>query len=412
MGEQHSRLVATRGVARHLPALAAAAFLLKAAIALASYGATDVLIFEADLAKIRQDGGTALYREGIRTPWCGEAGQRACPPFNHPPFMIHVLGIWGALARISGLPLGFWLRITCAAADVGSLALLISMLRGGQAGPQARLALSLFAVSPIAIFVSGFHGNTDAIMIFLVLVSIWLLESHRASWLAGIALGAAASIKIVPVLFGPAVLLWLPTMRQRIGFGTAAAAVFLAGSVPVLIEAPEPVIRGVLGYSSQASPWGLSLLALASRSSPDLAWVYDVHARYGKVLSLVFALGATIWPRPRPEPNALFMRAGFVMFVFLSVTPGFGVQYLTWLVPWVVGLGAGSTASYYLAGSAFLFAYYTATAGWFPWHLANSLERPAWTPTVISLGLICWVVVSGITLIYARRLRTGGPGAS
>jgi hypothetical protein len=411
-GRERSRRGAAGGAPRHLVALAAAAFLLKTAIALTSYGSTDVLIFEADLAKIRQDGGVALYRDGVRTQWCGEAGQRACPPFNHPPFMLHVLEGWGTLALLTGLPLGFWLRLTCAAADAGSLGLLVGMLRGGRGGPRTGLALALCAVSPIAILVSGFHGNTDAIMIFLVLVAIRLLESRRAAWLAGTALGIAASIKIVPVLLAPAVLRWLPSMRQRIGFGTAAAAVVLAGSLPVLIEAPELVIRGVLGYGSQAGSWGLSFLALVSRLSPGLAWLHDVYARYGKILSLAFVLSATVWPRPRPEPNALFMRVGFVMFVFLSMTPGFGVQYLAWLVPWVVALGSGPTVTYYLAGTAFLFAYYTATAGPFPWHLANSLERPAWTPTVILLGLMCWVVVCGTTIIYVRRLRTARRGAA
>jgi hypothetical protein len=45
--------------------VAVAAFLLKSAIALTTYGSTDVLIFEADLVKMRRDGALALYRDGI-----------------------------------------------------------------------------------------------------------------------------------------------------------------------------------------------------------------------------------------------------------------------------------------------------------------------------------------------------------
>jgi len=74
-------------------------------------------------------------------------------------------------------------------------------------------------------------------------------------------------------------------------------------------------------------------------------------------------------------------------------------------VPWVVALGPRLTASYYLVGALFLFAYYTAGAGGFPWDLANSLERRAWTPSVLGLGLVCWVVVCLTTLGYARALR-------
>src|SRR5260370_14589294 len=92
------------------------------------------------------------------------------------------------------------------------------------------------------------------------------------------------------------------------------------------------------------------------------------------------------------------------MFLFVSVIPGFGVQYLVWLVPWAVGQGPGPRAAYYIAGTAFLFGYYTTAAGTFPWYLANSLERPGWSGTVLGLGLICWVVVCFLAFIYARRL--------
>lgn len=241
-------------IPRRLVLVALAAFLLKTAIALSTYGSTDALIFEADLAKVGQDGGVALYRDGIRTRWCGQAGQRACPPFIHPPFIIHALQWWGALSRISGLPLRFWLRFTYAAADLGSLALLMCMLRSWRRDPQMRVALILFAASPISILVSGFHGNTDPILIFFVLLSICLIESQRPAWLAGVALGMAVSIKILPVLLAPAALLSLPGTRRKIEFCAGAAAAFLAGSLPFLVAAPELVITRVFGYSSQSGP--------------------------------------------------------------------------------------------------------------------------------------------------------------
>ena len=115
-------------------------------------------------------------------------------------------------------------------------------------------------------------------------------------------------------------------------------------------------------------------------------------------------LGASWWAHSRCVQSALFARAGFVLSVFLSSIPGFGIQYLAWLVPWVVALGPGATATYYLVGGLFLFAYYTAAAGGFPWDLANSLERHAWTAPVLALGLICWIVVCVITLLYVRTL--------
>ena len=391
-------------VPRHLAILASAAFVLKIAIALSTYGSTDALIYEADLVKIRRDGAVALYREGIITEWCGQAGQRSCPPFIHPPFIIHALQGWGALADVSGLPLRFWLRFTCAVADVGSLVLLLRMLPRSRDW-QTRTALALFAISPISILISGFHANTDPVLIFFVLVAIYLIESRRPAWLAGVALGMAMSVKMVPVLLLPAALLAVPGARRRIDLLASVGATVAAGSLPVLVAAPEVVIRSVTGYGSQPGPWGVSLLALASLHSPHLAGFHDLYARYGKILSVGLVLAASWWPRPSSLPRPLLMRSGLLMFLFLSLTPGFGVQYLAWLVPWVVARGIWPTLSYYLAGGVFLCAYYTRAAGEFPWDLANTLERPAWTPAVVALGLICWVVVCAITHGYVRTLR-------
>lgn len=393
-----------RGTPRYLAALAAVALILKIAIALCTYGSTDVLIYEADLKKIREEGAVALYRDGISTRWCGQVGQRACPPFIHPPFIVHALEGWGVLADFSGLPLRFWLRFTCAVADVGSLVLVLGLFRRKQSDAHARLTLALLAASPIAILVSGFHGNTDPIMVFFMLLSIYLIESRRPAWLAGAALGMGMNIKLLPVLLAPAALLALPGPRRRIEFGAGAVAVAVAGSLPVLAAAPEVVIGRVLGYGSQAGPWGLSLLAVASLQSPHFTWLHDLYARHGKLLSLGLVLGASWWAHSRCVQSALFARAGFVLSVFLSSIPGFGIQYLAWLVPWVVALGPGATATYYLVGGLFLFAYYTAAAGGFPWDLANSLERHAWTAPVLALGLICWIVVCVITLLYVRTL--------
>ena len=384
--------------------LALAAFLLKTVIALTTYGSTDVLIFETDVAKMRRDGGLALYRDGISTEWCGQIEQRACPRFNHPPFMIHVLEGWAFLAHISGLPFRFWLRFTCAVADLGSFALLARLLRRRLSGPEIRVALLWFAASPIAILISGFHGNTDPILMFFVLLAIDLVEGQRPAWLAGVALGVATAVKVLPVLLAPAAVLSLPGTRRRLEFCVGAGAAFLVGSVPFLLASPELVVTRVFGYSSQSGSWGLSLLALILRENAGLSSLDDLYGRYGKILSFCLVVGASLWPRPLSRRSALFIRAGFLMFLFVSVIPGFGVQYLVWLVPWVVGLGFGPTAAYHIAATAFLVAYYSTAAGEFPWYLANSLARPAWSGTVLGLGLICWVVVCSIALMYGRRL--------
>src|SRR5262245_21645187 len=191
---------------RLLVLAAVGAFALKLTIAATTHGSTDILLFEAHVAKMQRDGMVALYRDGIATEWCGPAEARPCPPFNHPPFMAYLLRAWSVLEAASGVPLRFWLRFTDAVADVGSLLVLGRLLRRRLGEIRTRAALVWFAVSPIAILISGFHGNTDPIFLFFALLAIDLVETaRRPVWLGGAVLGIAMNIKIVPVLLVPVV---------------------------------------------------------------------------------------------------------------------------------------------------------------------------------------------------------------
>src|SRR6266516_740853 len=139
---------------------AAAAFLVKLALAWNTYGTNDVLFWERNLAKIRADSGIGLYRDGVQIFRGGVLYH--IEPFNQPPFMVHALLSLGSLTDRAGVPLGFGLRLASSLADIGSLALIARILPL----TSAPYGLLLVAISPVAIMASGFHGNTDAIMIF------------------------------------------------------------------------------------------------------------------------------------------------------------------------------------------------------------------------------------------------------
>ena len=127
----------------------------KIAIDINTYGSIDALTWEANLQALRYGGAAALYRNGVTVP---AAGGHYLQVFNHPPFLFHLLSWWGALADVSGLPLRFWLRLSCAAADLGSLFLLAGILRR-RSIPFDPAGLLLVAVSPVSLMVSGFHGK-------------------------------------------------------------------------------------------------------------------------------------------------------------------------------------------------------------------------------------------------------------
>jgi len=331
--------------------------------------------------------------------------------FNHPPFMVHMLQLFLYLERRTGMPFPFWLRLPAILADPLTVILVWRLLLPS-AGQRGRwLALLLLAAAPPLIMISGFHGNTDPAMICFVVLAVYLLERRAPPPLAGMAFAIALSIKVVPVIFLPVILFSLATWRARLAFCAAAAGTWIAGALPYLLRVPELIARHVFGYGGFSGQWGITRLwALrAARLHREATWDELVRGPYtdnGKFIILVGIVAAAIWMnRSAASRPTLFVQCGLVAFLFLSLSPSFGVQYLAWLMPWVVALGVRATLVLYATSSIFLFAVYTSWSGGFPWHYAEAPYNGSWWHgPVIGLELLCWASVVAILLTYVVRI--------
>src|SRR5437867_2193891 len=197
------------------------ATLIKLYLAATTHGSTDVDGFADHLAKLRELGVGAYY---VRGPFDN--------PFNSPPPMIHGIKSLGWLADTTGLSFGFWLRLFPVLAGVGSFFLVWRFLR---ARKDLFPLLFALALCPISIMVDGYHGNTDSVVILFVLLAIYLIDHPT---LGGLAFGLACCIKVVPLMFLPAFLLYLPNMKERAQFAVVAAGLFLLASLPFIIQDP------------------------------------------------------------------------------------------------------------------------------------------------------------------------------
>jgi hypothetical protein len=369
---------------------AALSFVFKIYISLKTFGTNDVLYWQTFVVTAKHYGGTGLYHE----IWY----------FNHPPFMIHVLYLLDLLGRVTNLGFPFWLRIPAICADLGSVLLVWKILRIERVNFNPA-AVVLMAVAPTSIMVSGFHGNTDPLMIFFVLLSVYFIEKTPAIkwsfWVAGIAMGMSMNIKIVPVIFLPALLLYLPNLRARIQYFGALIGTILVASLPYVLEDPIYIATRVLGYGSLYGQWGLSRLLLTSLPQ-RFQWINAFYADYGKYLIVIAIIAASVWMNKVIKRSPLFIQLGFIVFIFLCLTPGFGIQYLAWTVPWVIGLGITATAVYYLATGLFQFLVYTFWSGGFPWFFADSDRAGRWGDYIVHFEVLCWAATVGITLMYVR----------
>jgi hypothetical protein len=372
---------------------AAVALTAKLVLAFVTYGTNDVLTWEADLRTLKASGQRTLYVDGSRPTWPGNpVGVRQ--QFNHPPVMIHVLRAGAALAETTGLPFRTWLRVSCALADTAMLWLVCGILRAERIAPDASSLVGV-ALSPASLLISGFHGNTDPIMVCFLVLSIYLIVTGRPTWLAGATFGLAISIKIVPILFLPVVLLALSPVRRRAVFALSAGAVFLLGSMPYLAQEPMLVIRNVMGYTPGAGLWGFPLLALMISE--------EAHAGYLAIARFAVpgaVLLAALWVHFRAPDCPLFLRCGFGVFLLLFLAPGFGLQYLVWLVPWSAALPWKSARWHHAIVGADLMLFYGAFSRW-RWDLANTFDyAPPAIPFVGMLNALCWISVGAIALMF------------
>jgi hypothetical protein len=358
--------------------------MLKLLLAASTAGTNDARTWEHDLTALRTAGFAGLYRSGVQyqSP-AGPVSRRQA--FIHPPAVLHGLRILGVLQDLTGWPLRFWLRAGCAVADAGTLALLWTMF-------GSRVPLLIVALSPVSILISGFHGNTDPIMLFFLVAAVFLVERKNAErgnagpagTASGVAFGLACSVKLIPLIFAPAILLYLPGLRPRVKWLAASFVVWIALSLPYLAQEPALIFRSMFGYGSVTGIWGFSLVS----NFFGAGRVYNPAAKW---IALMAASCLPLLMRRR-----LFAQCGLIASSFLFLSPGFGLQYLAWAVPWTPILRRRSIIAYHAIAGAFILTVYVAasqrTAAGIYVDLQNSLHFQV----MVLMGIVCWITIAGI----------------
>lgn len=405
-------------------ALAAAAAA-KLYLALTTAGTLDAAAYADFAAKLRALGGVGLYRDP------GSYNN----PFVYLPLTAHFLRLTDWLAGATHLPFAFWLRLPCVLADAGSLLFVwkhfarenaaagrTSLAAEGVDPAAGRIAppagtvepttgqfasLLVLALSPVSLIISGYHGNTDSLMIFLALLSLFLVEGGRRVAAAGVFFGLALGLKIVPLVFAPAVWFYLNGTRPRLRFFGAAAAAVAVTSLPYILIEPLTIARAVFGYGSLYGAWGWPyLLAQAlpetlryERYPHGLVGAHATYAALGKWLMLALILGASLWMNRRERRPAPLAQGALVLSIFLTLAPGFGTQYLVWLVPFVAALGIFPSLGYNAVAGCFLAASYVC---WFYRPMPARCASYDYPPLMLA-GWFSIIVVAFIQFRFIRR---------
>jgi hypothetical protein len=386
-----------RAVRWSLLAFAVAVAVLKLIVAYRTEGTNDVIHWRQFASGAHRYGPLDLY--------LGRYGA----VYNHPT----LIGWWLAgVDRLSllvpWLTVRFLVRVPAVLADVLCTLLIFELLRGRRSLREASVAAALVACSPVLFVISGFHGNTDPVFVLLTLASAWLLVDRRMPAAAGVAIALALSVKLVPVVALPVLL--IAAWRGRYGlvrFAAGAGGVFVVLWVPVLVRHWRLFLHDVVGYqgtNSADSPWGLV------RFGYDLALSkQQVALVYGPGRTLIFLVcgaipAVLVWRRPAAVPYGVAL--ALVLTWLLS--PAFGTQYFTWAVAAAYLLNVWTASAYNALAGLLLVQTYTWWAHGFPWDRALSRGL---TPGGQLMCVPIWMLLLATAVLGIRRIRSVTPDA-
>jgi uncharacterized membrane protein len=341
--------------------------------ALGSAGTCDPMLFFLFGKAIQKHGLAYLYTGGT--------------VFNHTPLTGWVMEQLCILTHNEYAPFGALLRIICVLADIGVVLGLLHVRK--VTGKPPWWALCLFAVSPVSIMVSGFHGNIDPIMVMFLFFAAVAVLSDRPI-LSGVLFAAACNVKIVPVMVAPVfIFYWIGRGgRPAVKFIATSGALMLAGAAWGLIHCPGPFLKNVFGYGSYWGVWGITYwLRMTGIKDFGLVSFVGLTPAQNHVISIlkVITVAGVLtlsWRRRKLGGLEFFTTLGAAFAWIFVFTPGSGTQYMVWFAPfilllspkWWVWLTAGS--------SIYMAVFYQSVAHHFPWNIAvpTGQEVPIWTP--------------------------------
>src|SRR5260370_25740396 len=183
----------------------------------------------------------------------------------------------------------------------------------------------------------------------------------------------ATCIKIVPLILLPTIMVFMK--RGWVRYCAITGVTWVLLSMPILMQAPRLIAHNVFGYRSVRGGWGLTqlgLLADVETKQPEYHYFeIATWTAYLLMLAAIFGLPFLF----RRYSLSLFERCGVIMFSFLSLAPGFGVQYLAWLVPFAVALPNPALIPAEVCCGLDLAGMYTYCCPTFPWYFADGSKE-------------------------------------
>ena len=383
----------------------------KLKLALTTIGTNDVATWSGFMRHIVEHGSVDIYKN--------------ISHYNHPPLMSQMLAMFNILQHhvYNGFP--FLIRLPAILADIGSCILTYKVVKTCYDERSAFFSAIIVALSPILVFVSGFHGNTDPVFMFLIFLAAYFYLKHEGVILPALVLGLSLNIKIVPLIAVPTFFFFTKGWKNRALFTITLFSMLLTGYLYHAVMDFESLYRNVFAYSGQNAVWGIGQI-LSDQYGFESAKNYSLPGKLLIFFLVTFSVlklsnshnnasqtgqKGTMGPAPVKRDREFLFALSWTFLLFFVFTPGFGVQYLAWMVIPSVLLGLRGALVINIIGGLFLFMVYTFWSGGLPWYYADSIKMGHWYGITrlfahaLWLTLAFWVIRILITSHYFKSLQ-------
>ncbi len=315
--------------------------------------------------------------------------------YPYPPLWVWWEVVAGWLSARSGIGFALLVKAPLVTADLAIVGLL---WRWGRERGMGSTPAWLFALHPVSLLVTGFHGQFDTLMLLAVLVALRRHEQGRQD-ASALALAAAIGFKSFPVLL-------LPFVAARAGGGRAALRYGLVALAPVVVLLLpfawadwHAVRRELFGYGGVADFGWIGL-------ARGLAWIRTgvlerSEARYWSAAvgvakaAFLLAWAALVVAYARGRLRLSTLEAALAVFLAFQVLYGaLSAQYLLWVVPLAALLRVPRAAPIAYAAAAT-----TALAGFYLFLQPAIVSAVPPSPGVTHAAGLVWVV--GVAAVLA-----------
>lgn len=326
---------------------------------------------------------------------------------RHPylPLQMYLIGAVLWLSRGASLPFVVLVKLPAVLADVGITAVIFQTLRRrDNTLAQAAGVAFLYALNPISILVSAYHGQFDAIPVLLLLLAWYVWHFDRRYLLSAVLLGLAITSKSWPIVLLPIIFLRLPNHKQRLIYSAVALAipVLLTAGYLWVFDSEIVRLKRAFTHTGVAGFWGISaIIAIVGSYFERWQAFYTVLVENRRWFILIAGISSLWLTR---KQSVLDVLTTIILAVF-AVTMGMGIQWLLWVVPFALLVGDTSTLKWYsLAGMVFLLAQLYGLH-MYPWAYKLFSKETA-VLLIRAASIPAWLVVVYWT---GRRLRQSPP---